>query len=72
MIRSCKYRIVRIVVIGAERSRPDYCELFEHGYRVVLVARGANFEVIAKDGVTVATPEWTRQSKVDVVKERRR
>jgi 2-dehydropantoate 2-reductase len=68
MIRSCKYHIVRIVVIGAGAiGAPIAAQLFEHGHRVVLVARGANFEAIAKDGVTVATPEWTRRSKVDVV-----
>jgi 2-dehydropantoate 2-reductase len=64
----CKYRTVRIVVIGAGAiGAPIAAQLFEHGHRVVLVARGANFDAIANNGVTVATPEWTRKSKVDVV-----
>ena len=33
----------------------------------MLVARGRNFEAIAKDGVEVATPDHTLRSKVDVV-----
>ena len=33
----------------------------------MLVARGRNFEVIAKDGLEVATPDHTLRSKVDVV-----
>jgi len=67
-IGPCKYQIVRIVVIGAGAiGAPIAAQLFEHGHRVVLVARGANYEAIAGNGVTVATPEWTRQSKVDVV-----
>jgi 2-dehydropantoate 2-reductase len=56
------------VVIGAGAiGAPIAAQLFERGYPVVLVARGRNFEAIAKDGVEVATPEHTRRSKVDVV-----
>jgi 2-dehydropantoate 2-reductase len=59
---------VRIVVIGAGAiGAPIAGQLFEHDHRVVLVARGANFAAIAKDGLTVATPEWTRRTMVDVV-----
>lgn len=64
----CKYRSVRVVVIGAGAiGAPIAAQLFEHGHRVVLVARGANYDAIANDGVSVATPDWTRRSKVDVV-----
>jgi len=56
------------VVIGAGAiGAPIAAQLFERGHPVVLVARGRNFEAIAKDGVEVATPELTRRSKVDVV-----
>jgi 2-dehydropantoate 2-reductase len=59
---------VRVVVIGAGAiGAPIAAQLHEHGHRVVLVARGANYDAIAHDGVSVATPEWTRRSKVDVV-----
>ena len=56
------------MVIGAGAiGAPIAAQLFEHGYPVVLVARGANYDVIAAEGVEVATPERTRRSKVDVV-----
>jgi 2-dehydropantoate 2-reductase len=56
------------VVIGAGAiGAPIAAQLFEHGHPVVLVARGANYDVIAAEGVEVATPERTRRSRVDVV-----
>ena len=56
------------MVIGAGAiGAPIAAQLYEHGHPVVLVARGANYDVIAADGVEVATPERTRRSKVDVV-----
>lgn len=59
---------MRVVVIGAGAvGAPIAAQLFERAHPVVLVARGRNFEAIAKDGVEVATPEHTRRSKVDVV-----
>lgn len=64
----CKYHFVPVVVIGAGAiGAPIAAQLFERGHPVVLVARGRNFEAIAKDGVEVATPDHTRRSKVDVV-----
>jgi 2-dehydropantoate 2-reductase len=57
-----------VVVVGAGAiGAPMAAQLFEGGHPVVLVARGRNFEAIAKDGVEVATPDHTRRSKVDVV-----
>jgi len=59
---------MRVVVIGAGAiGAPIAAGLFERGHSVVLVARGKNFEVIERDGVTIATPEHTRRSKVGVV-----
>jgi 2-dehydropantoate 2-reductase len=59
---------VRVVVIGAGAiGAPIAAQLFEHDHPVVLVARGANFEAIAANGVEIATPERTRRSRVDVV-----
>jgi len=59
---------VRVVVIGAGAiGAPIAAQLIEHGHPVVLVARGANYDAIANDGVSVATPDRTRRSKVDVV-----
>jgi 2-dehydropantoate 2-reductase len=59
---------VRVVVIGAGAiGAPIAAQLFEREHPVVLVARGANFKAIAENGVTVATPDRTRRSKVDVV-----
>jgi 2-dehydropantoate 2-reductase len=59
---------VRVVVIGAGAiGAPIAAQLYEHGHAVVLVARGANYDVIAAEGVEVATPERTRRSNVDVV-----
>jgi 2-dehydropantoate 2-reductase len=56
------------VVIGAGAiGAPIAAQLFEHEHSVVLVARGANYDAIAADGIEVATPEQTRRSKVDVV-----
>ncbi len=56
------------MVIGAGAiGAPIAAQLFERGHPAVLVARGRNFEAIAKDGVEVATPKHTRRSKVDVV-----
>jgi 2-dehydropantoate 2-reductase len=56
------------VVIGAGAiGAPIAAQLYEHGHPVVLVARGANYDVIAANGVEVATPERTRRSKVEVV-----
>ena len=59
---------MRVVVIGAGAiGAPIAARLFEHGVPVVLVARGMNFDVIARDGLTIATPEATQTSKLDVV-----
>jgi 2-dehydropantoate 2-reductase len=56
------------VVIGAGAiGAPIAAQLYERGHPAVLVARGRNFEAIAKDGVEVATPDHTLRSKVDVV-----
>jgi 2-dehydropantoate 2-reductase len=56
------------VVIGAGAiGAPIAAQLFEHDHSVVLVARGANYDAIAADGIEVATPERTRRSKVNVV-----
>lgn len=56
------------MVIGAGAiGAPIAAQLYEHDHPVVLVARGANYDVIAAKGVEVATPERTRRSKVDVV-----
>jgi 2-dehydropantoate 2-reductase len=57
-----------VVVIGAGAiGAPIAARLFERGHPVVLVARGKNFDAIARHGVEVATPESTRRSKVEVV-----
>ena len=59
---------MRVVVIGAGAiGAPIAAQLFERGHPAVLVARGRNFEAIAKVGVEVATPDHTQRSKVDVV-----
>ena len=59
---------MRVIVIGAGAiGAPIAAGLFERGHPVVLVARGANFEAISKHGVTIATPDRTRRSRVDVV-----
>jgi 2-dehydropantoate 2-reductase len=59
---------VRVVVIGAGAiGAPIAAQVYESGHPVVLVARGANYEVIATDGLTIATPDQTRRSRVDVV-----
>lgn len=59
---------MRVVVIGAGAiGAPIAAQLFEREHSVVLVARGANYDAIAKDGITIATPERSRRSKVDVV-----
>jgi 2-dehydropantoate 2-reductase len=59
---------MRVVVIGAGAiGAPIAARLFECGHPVVLVARGKNFEVIKRYGVTVATPDHTQRSKIDVV-----
>jgi 2-dehydropantoate 2-reductase len=59
---------VRVVVIGAGAiGAPIAAQLHESGHPVLLVARGANFEVIAEEGVTIATPDQTRRSRVAVV-----
>ena len=59
---------MRVVVIGAGAiGAPIAARLFEHRLPVSLVARAKNFEVIARDGVTIATPERTQTSRVDVV-----
>jgi 2-dehydropantoate 2-reductase len=56
------------VVIGAGAiGAPIAAQLHEHGHSVVLVARGANYDAIASNGVSVATPDRTRRSMVDVV-----
>ena len=56
------------MVIGAGAiGAPIAAQLFERGHPAVLVARGRNFEAIAKVGVEVATPDHTQRSKVDVV-----
>jgi 2-dehydropantoate 2-reductase len=55
------------VVIGAGAiGAPLAAALHEHGHRVLLVARGANFEAIAKDGLTVVTPDRVAVSRLDV------
>jgi 2-dehydropantoate 2-reductase len=59
---------VRVVVIGAGAiGAPIAAGLFEHGHPVVLVARGANYELISRHGVTIVTPNQTRRSRIDVV-----
>jgi 2-dehydropantoate 2-reductase len=59
---------VRVVVIGAGAiGAPIAAQLFEREHSVVLVARGANFEAINRDGLTIATPDQTRRSRVEVV-----
>jgi 2-dehydropantoate 2-reductase len=59
---------MRVVVIGAGAiGAPIAAQLFERGHPVVLVARGANFEAISNDGLTIATPDRTSTSKVPVV-----
>jgi len=59
---------VRVIVIGAGAiGAPIAARLHEHGHPVVLVARGANYEVIEKCGVTIATPDTTSRSRIDVV-----
>lgn len=59
---------MRVVVIGAGAiGAPIAAQLFEREHSVVLVARGANFEAINRDGLTIATPDQTRRSRVEVV-----
>jgi 2-dehydropantoate 2-reductase len=59
---------VKVAVIGAGAiGAPIAAQLFEREHPVVLVARGANFEAIAHDGLTIATPDQTRTSRVEVV-----
>jgi len=59
---------MRVVVVGAGAiGAPIAAQLFERAHPVVLVARGANFKAISMDGVTIATPDQTRRSMVDVV-----
>jgi 2-dehydropantoate 2-reductase len=59
---------VRIVVIGAGAiGAPIAAQLFEHDHAAVLVARGANFDAIAAEGVEIATPARTQRSRVAVV-----
>ena len=59
---------MRVIVIGAGAiGAPIAAQLFERQHPVVLVARGANYEAIASEGLTIATPDQTRRSKVDVV-----
>lgn len=59
---------MRVVVIGAGAiGAPIAAQLFEREHPVVLVARGANYEAIATNGLTIATPDRTRRSRVDVV-----
>jgi cation diffusion facilitator CzcD-associated flavoprotein CzcO len=49
-ILPCKYRRVRIVVIGAGAiGAPIAAQLSERGHTVVLVARGANYDAIAAE-----------------------
>jgi len=42
-------------------------ELFTHGYEVLLVARGAHYEAIKKDGLTFKTPDRTVTLDIPVV-----
>jgi 2-dehydropantoate 2-reductase len=59
---------MRVLVIGAGAiGAPIAAQLFERDHPVVLVARGANYEAIATDGLTIATPDQTRRSRVEVV-----
>jgi 2-dehydropantoate 2-reductase len=59
---------MRVVVIGAGAiGAPIAAQLFEHAHPVLLIARGANFTAIENIGLTIATPDGTRTSKVDVV-----
>lgn len=59
---------MRVIVVGAGAiGAPIAAGLFERGRPVVLVARGANFAVISNHGVTIATPDRTLRSRVDVV-----
>ena len=59
---------MRVIVVGAGAiGGPIAARLFDHGYGVLLVARGANYEAIARDGLSIATPDGTTVSRVDVV-----
>ncbi len=59
---------MRVVVIGAGAiGAPIAAQLHESGAATVLVARGANYDAMVSDGVTIATPDWTRTSKLPVV-----
>jgi len=63
----CKYRMMRTVVIGAGAiGAPLAAALHEHEHPVLLVARGANYEAIVKNGLTVATPDRVMLSRLDV------
>lgn len=59
---------MRVVVIGAGAIGGAMAsQLHEAELEVLLVARGANYDVIAKDGLTVVTPDRVTVSKLDVV-----
>jgi 2-dehydropantoate 2-reductase len=56
-----------MVVIGAGAiGAPLAAALHEHGHPVLLVARGANYEAIATDGLTVVTPGRVLRSRLHV------
>jgi 2-dehydropantoate 2-reductase len=58
---------MRTVVVGAGAiGAPLAAALHEHGHPVLLVARGANFEAIATNGLTVTTPDRVMISRLDV------
>jgi 2-dehydropantoate 2-reductase len=64
---------VRFVVIGAGAiGGVAGARLFEHGYEVTLVARGAHYEAIRDKGLVVESPESTVTLPVPVVDDPRR
>ena len=59
---------MRVVVVGAGAiGAPIAARLFDRGRSVLLVARGANYEAIARRGLSIVTPDGATVSKVEVV-----
>lgn len=59
---------MRVVVVGAGAiGAPIAAQLHESGQPTVLVARGANYDAMSNDGVTIVTPNWSRTSRPPVV-----